>query len=237
MHTTIFSDLGLIEYRKACDLQEKLFEQVYQTKLKRLVDTNLNSLNFLLFCEHPHVYTLGKSGDTQNLLLNQLQMQAKGADYYRTDRGGDITYHGPGQIVGYPIIDMEYFKVSVKSYIYQIEEAIILALKEYGIKTSRLQGATGVWLEPENAGRARKICAIGVKISRFVTMHGFAFNVNTNLDYFNYINPCGFTDKSVTSLAKELGSEQDIALARQRVKSAFARVFQMSFNELKNTEL
>jgi lipoyl(octanoyl) transferase len=234
MRITRFSDIGLIDYKQAWDLQETLFQKVYETKQQRLTEPGTESLNYLLFCQHPHVYTLGKSGDENNLLLNHLQIQAKGASFHHTNRGGDITYHGPGQIVGYPILDMEYFGLSVKSYIHQIEEAVILTLSQYGLEASRLEGAIGVWLEPENARRARKICAIGVKTSRYVTMHGFAFNINTQLEYFNHINPCGFTDKSVTSLAKELGSEQDFALAEQRVKEAIAGVFQMSFTETNN---
>lgn len=237
MHTTVFSDLGLIDYKMAWDIQEGLFQKVYECKLARQSDADKESLNYLLFCEHPHVYTLGKSGDEQNLLINHLQIKAAGASFYRTNRGGDITYHGPGQIVGYPILDMEYFGVSVKSYIHQIEEAIILALSGYDIPASRLEGATGVWLEPENPRKARKICAIGVKTSRYVTMHGFAFNINTNLDYFNYINPCGFTDKNVTSLAKELGKEQDFSLAQKNVKEAFIKVFGMSLTNKNCKEL
>lgn len=237
MHTTIFCDLGAMDYMQAWQLQEKLFQKVYETKQQRQEVSGKESLNYLLFCEHPHVYTLGRSGDEHNLLINHIQMQAAGAAFYRTNRGGDITYHGPGQIVGYPIIDMEYFNLSVKAYINSIEEAIILALQHYGIEAARLDGATGVWLDPTHPLKARKICAIGVKTSRFVSMHGFAFNVNTNLGYFNYINPCGFTDKSVTSLEKELGSPQDFALAQLRVKQAFESVFSMRFTELKINEI
>ena len=164
----------------------------------------------LIFVEHPHVYTLGKSGSENNLLLDYIQLQAKEASFYRIDRGGDITYHGPGQIVGYPIFDLEVIKIGLKDYIYRLEEAIIRTVGEFGIQASRLEGGTGVWLDPEINGKARKICAIGVKASRYVTMHGFAFNVNTDLTYFNNINPCGFTDKGVTSLEKELGGMQDI---------------------------
>jgi len=237
MHTTVFCNLGEIDYMQAWQLQEKLFQAVYETKQQRQAGSGIESLNYLLFCEHPHVYTLGKSGDEHNLLINHIQMQAAGASFYRTNRGGDITYHGPGQIVGYPIIDMEYFGLSVRAYINSIEEAIIQALQPYGIEAGRLEGATGVWLDPTHPHKARKICAIGVKTSRYVSMHGFAFNVNTCLDYFNYIHPCGFTDKSVTSLEKELGFPQDFALAQLRVKQAFESVFSMKLSERNFSEL
>lgn len=166
--------------------------------------------NYLLFCEHPHVYTLGKSGSESNLLVDTIQLQAQDASFFKTNRGGDITYHGPGQIVGYPILNLELIVSGAREYIEKMEEAIILTLAHYGIRSERLDGATGVWLETNKPGRTRKICAIGVRTSHWVSMHGFAFNVNTNLRYFNYINPCGFTDKSVTSLSAEIGRPVDM---------------------------
>ena len=185
--------------------------------------------NYLLFCEHPHVYTLGKSGSAENLLIDTLKLKNINATYYKIDRGGDITYHGPGQIVGYPIIDMENFSLGVKDYIWKIEESIILTLAEYNIKAERLEGATGVWLDTNDNNKARKICAIGVRTSRFITMHGFAFNVNTDLSYFSHINPCGFIDKTVTSMEKELGSKQDFKAVQLKLKSNIAKVFGMDY--------
>ncbi len=183
----------------------------------------------LIFVEHPHVYTLGKSGSENNLLLDYIQLRAKDASFYRIDRGGDITYHGPGQIVGYPIFDLDMINIGLKEYIHRLEEVIILSIAEFGLTGSRLEGGTGVWLDPEVKGRARKICAIGVKASRYITMHGFAFNVNTDLSYFNHINPCGFTDKGVTSLEKELGKQQDIDYVRSIVKKNLQRVFDLEW--------
>lgn len=203
----IYQDLGLIPYAKAWDYQEKLFQEIIKTKTGT---DGKQGTNYLLFCEHSHVYTLGKSGSDNNLLLNEDALKKKGASFYRTNRGGDITYHGPGQIVGYPILDLENFGLGIRRYIEILEESIILLLKGYGIDSDRMEGASGVWLDIHDPLKARKICAIGVRSSRFVTMHGFAFNINTNLDFYNYINPCGFTDKGVTCMEKELGSEQDI---------------------------
>jgi len=203
----IYQDLGLIPYAEAWDYQEKLFQDILKAKTAK---DKLPGPNYLLFCEHPHVYTLGKSGSDTNLLLNQNALMKKGASFYRTNRGGDITYHGPGQIVGYPILDLENFGAGIRRYIEILEESIILLLKKYGVGSARMEGASGVWLDTHNPLKARKICAIGVRSSRYVTMHGFAFNINTNLDFYNYINPCGFTDKGVTSMEKELGSLQDI---------------------------
>ena len=181
----------------------------------------------LIFVEHPHVYTLGKSGSDKNLLLNFIQLQSKKASFYRIDRGGDITYHGPGQIVGYPIFDLEVIKIGLKDYIYRVEEAIIKTVNEFGLTASRLKGGTGVWIDPDISGKARKICAIGVRASRYITMHGFAFNVNTDLTYFNFINPCGFTDKGVTSLQKELGVMQNFENVKSRVKENMKEVFDL----------
>ncbi|MFZ4583262.1 MAG: lipoyl(octanoyl) transferase LipB [Paludibacter sp.] len=212
IHTT---DWGLIEYNEAWDKQEEIFKQTIQLKLE-----NKKTSNTLIFCEHPHVYTLGKSGDEHNMLLNYIQLQAADAQFVKTNRGGDITYHGPGQIVGYPIFDLANFNIGLKQYIFLIEEAIINTLKHYGIESTRLDGATGVWL---NVGTplCRKICAIGVRSSRFVTMHGFALNINTDLSYFKHINPCGFIDKGVTSLQNELNMEVNM----EEVKSILVNNF------------
>ncbi|MFO7617595.1 MAG: lipoyl(octanoyl) transferase LipB [Bacteroidales bacterium] len=209
--TIVYEDLGLMDYRQAWDYQAELFNgRVARKLLNREIGEEQQSWldNRLIFVEHPHVYTLGKSGNQNNLLINSDFLNKIQATYYHIDRGGDITYHGPGQIVGYPIFDLEHFGLHLKQYVYNLEEAIILTVRRYGISAGRLQGATGVWIEP-GTPRARKICAIGVKASRHVTMHGFAFNVNTNLAYFSHINPCGFLDKGVTSMANELGSDQD----------------------------
>jgi lipoyl(octanoyl) transferase len=222
-----FIDLGLIAYKEAWDFQETLFDEITNAKkeMSRIGSSWLTS-NYLLFCEHKHVYTLGKSGSEQNLLLNHIQLQAQDAEFFHIDRGGDITYHGPGQIVGYPILNLEYFVTGVRDYIYKLEEAVILLLKDYNIESVRLDGATGVWLETHTP-RARKICAIGVRTSRWVSMHGFAFNVNTDLRYFNHINPCGFTDKAVTSLEKETGTLLDMEEVKNKLKDKLAYVFDM----------
>jgi len=216
-----FQDIGLIDYQQAWDFQKEVYMKVLNNKINA---KGTDEENYLLFCEHPHVYTLGKSGSENNLLINQLQLQKKNATFIKTDRGGDITYHGPGQIVGYPILDLETLGIGVKEYVRRIEEAIIKTLKEFSITAERLEGATGVWLDTRTI-KARKICAIGVKISRSITMHGFAFNVNTDLGYFKFINPCGFTDKSVTSLEKELGGRQDIEKVKAVLKENFLEVF------------
>ena len=224
----IFEDLGLRDYKETWEYQEELFRGLMAVKLKNRSlppAEQENQVNRLLFVEHPHVYTLGRNGSDGNLLVNNIQLQAKDASFYRIDRGGDITYHGPGQIVGYPLLDLEKFGLTLKAYIERIEEVIILSLREYGIDAGRIEGATGVWIDGQDKAQVRKICAIGVKASRFITMHGFAFNINTDLDYFNYINPCGYTDKGVTSLAKELGEKQDIEKAKLVVKKNFGIVF------------
>ncbi|MBU2554823.1 MAG: lipoyl(octanoyl) transferase LipB [Bacteroidetes bacterium] len=223
-----YLDLGLIDYKIAWDEQEKLFNQIVEQKeLNRKAETPQPTSNYLVFCSHPHVYTLGKSGDTANLLINEDFLAARGATFYRINRGGDITYHGPGQIVGYPILDLDNFGVSIRSYIDQLEEVIIRTLAYYGIHGTRAEGATGVWLDTEHPAKARKICAIGVRTSHWVSMHGFAFNVNTNLDYFNYIVPCGIQGKGVTSLEKELGHPVEISEVQEKLKLAFAEVFGM----------
>ena len=225
-----FQDLGKREYKDTWDFQETIFKGLIDLKGKnaKLSEAEREETkNHLLFVEHPHVYTLGKSGSEENLLINMLEMQNIDATFVKTNRGGDITYHGPGQVVAYPIIDLENFGLGLKDYIHALEEVIILTLKDFGIEAGRLDGATGVWLDPDNKMRNRKICAIGVKSSRYVTMHGFAFNVNSNLDYFGYINPCGFTDKAVTSLEKELGAPQDFEGIKLKLKDNFAKVFGM----------
>lgn len=225
-----FQDLGLIDYQEAWDFQEVLFNEIVEQKTANrdlLQCDQITTSNHLLFCEHPHVYTLGKSGTEDNLLINSIQLQAKHAKFYKINRGGDITYHGPEQIVAYPIFDLDNFGIMVREYINKLEEVIILTLKEYSIKGERLEGATGVWLDVDKAGKTRKICAMGVRTSRWVTMHGFAFNINTDLNYFNYINPCGFTDKSVTSLEKELGEKQDVEEVKKKLRKNFEKVFEI----------
>lgn len=224
----IFEDLGLRDYKETWDYQEELFRNLMAVKLKNRSLSPAEQekqVNRLLFVEHPHVYTLGRNGSEKNLLVDHIQLQAKDASFYRIDRGGDITYHGPGQIVGYPLLDLEEFGLTLKTYIASIEEIIIRSLGIYGIEAGRMEGATGVWINGKDKGQSRKICAIGVKASRYITMHGFAFNINTDLDYFGYINPCGYTDKGVTSLAQELGEKQDFEKAKLVVKKNFERVF------------
>ena len=207
-----YQDWGLTEYNEAWAKQEAIFSDTIEKKMN-----GLPTENYLIFCEHPHVYTLGKSGDEHNLLLNLIQLQAKNASFVHSNRGGDITYLGQGQVVGYPIFDLANFALGLKQYIFKIEEAIILTLAGYDITTSRLDGSTGVWLDVGKP-TCRKICAIGVRSSHFVTMHGFALNVNTQLEYFNYINPCGFIDKGVTSMEKELGAPVDIEELKTRLR-------------------
>jgi lipoyl(octanoyl) transferase len=225
-----YEDIGLKDFKEIWDYQVKIFQNLVDNKKNTVPPgTVIREHGTLIFVEHPHVYTLGKSGSQNNLLLDYIQLQAKEASFYRIDRGGDITYHGPGQIVGYPIFDLEIIGISLKEYIHLLEEAVILTLSESGIRAGRLDGATGVWLDPGLQGKARKICAIGVKASRFITMHGFAFNVNTDLEYFNYINPCGFTDKGVTSVEKEKGSLQDIKTLKVMVRKNLQNVFDLDW--------
>jgi len=224
----IFEDIGIIDYKEAWDYQEKLFHEAISLKLNGKNNPNdQNSYNHqhLLFCEHPNVYTLGKNGMQANLLISEELIQKIGAKFYKINRGGDITYHGPGQIVGYPIFDIEAMRLGIREYIYMIEASIIDTLGEYGIESGRLAGATGVWIAPDGEN-TRKICAIGVKVSRYVTMHGFALNVNTNLDYFRYINPCGFVDKGVTSMEKELGYKQNF----EEIKIVLLKNIKKHFN-------
>jgi len=208
-----YTDWQLISYAEAWQKQTELFDELIRAKLAGEVYTN-----YLITCEHPHVYTLGKSGKEQNMLLGEEQLQKIGASLYHIDRGGDITYHGPGQIVCYPILNLEDYTLGLKEYIHVLEEAVINVCAHYGIIAGRLAGATGVWLDGDSK-RARKICAIGVRSSHFVTMHGLAFNVNTDLNYFHYINPCGFVDKGVTSLEKELNQKVDMEQTKSLLRS------------------
>tara|TARA_B100001113_G_scaffold346813_1_gene338260 strand:+ start:1294 stop:1989 length:696 start_codon:yes stop_codon:yes gene_type:complete len=222
-----FKDLGTIDYKKCWDFQESLFLEILNMKsINRKEGKKNPTNNYLIFCEHPHVYTLGKSGDKKNLLVNEEYLKKKGAGFYKINRGGDITYHGPGQIVGYPIFDLENFFTDIHKYLRFLEEAIILTLKEYGLNGERSKGETGVWLDPLN-NKARKICAFGVKSSRWVTMHGFALNVNSNLSYFNDIIPCGIKNKSVTSLNKELGKDINIEEVKKKLKAHLAALFNL----------
>jgi lipoyl(octanoyl) transferase len=223
-----YQNLESIAYKEAWDLQEKLFNEVVDAKQgNRQSDDPLPTPNFLLFCEHPHVYTLGKSGKESNLLINEEFLKSKGASLYRINRGGDITYHGPGQVVGYPILDLDNFGLSIKSYIFNLEEVIINTLQKFDIEASRSEGATGVWLDTDKPSLSRKICAIGVRTSHWVSMHGFALNVNTNLDYFDYIVPCGIQGKGVTSIQKELGKEISMSDVHHYLLASFEEVFVM----------
>lgn len=220
----------MIDYQAAWDEQERLFGETVQLKIanrKLPEEDQLPTPNYLLFCSHPHVYTLGKSGKPENLLLDQKGLAAKDAKYYKINRGGDITYHGPGQLVGYPILDLDNFFTDIHKYLRLLEEAVILTLAEYDITAGRIDGLTGVWLDHIAQQNPRKICALGVKSSRWVTMHGFAFNINTDLDYFNNIIPCGIDDKAVTSMQKELGHPLDEAEVAQKVKTHIAALFEM----------
>lgn len=227
---TKFIHLGLKDYKEAWDFQEGLFQRAVDQKIvnRKLPESEQQATeNHLIFCYHPHVFTLGKSGDENHLLANESFLKEKEASFYKINRGGDITYHGPGQIVGYPILDLDHFFTDIHKYLRLLEESVILTLKEYGIQAGRIDGLTGVWLDWEDTSKARKICALGVKSSRWVTMHGFAFNVNTNLEYFNYIVPCGIPDKAVTSLQKELGHEIDIEEVEKKLKRNLENTFQM----------
>ncbi len=217
-----FNDVGRKDYKECWDYQEKLLAEVVADKR---LSGKPSAKNHFLLVEHPHVYTLGKSGDEKNLLANAGFLKKIEATYYKINRGGDITYHGPGQIVGYPIIDLEYYKIGVREYIEKMEDAIIATIAEYGLEGSRKEGATGVWLNAEHKVRARKICAIGVRVSRYVTMHGFALNVNTDMRYFNYINPCGFTSYGVTSIQQELGKEIPMEEVKNILKEKFNQLF------------
>ncbi|MFL2575514.1 MAG: lipoyl(octanoyl) transferase LipB [Flavobacteriales bacterium] len=227
MQTAYFKDIGLIEYKEAWLFQEKFFNEILEIKSKnRNEGSEITTKNHLIFCEHPHVYTLGNSGNKENLLVNEEYLKSRGASFYKTNRGGDITYHGPGQIVGYPIFDLDNFFNDIGKYLRFLEEVIILTLKEYGLSGERSKGETGVWLDVGKP-TARKICAMGVKTSRWVSMHGFAFNLNTDLSYFENIIPCGINDKKVTSLEKEIGHKIDVDHAKSLIKSNLERVFDL----------
>ena len=249
MQEVFFKDLGRAEYKQVWDYQESLLQENVRikTELRRLTDhpegrltdhpdtveaRGLATSNYLLFVEHPPVYTLGKSGHMENVLIDEVHMKEKGIDFFQTNRGGDITFHGPGQIVGYPILDLERFYTDIGKYLRNLEEVIILVLKTYGIQGDRSQGETGVWIEPGVKGRERKICAIGVRCSRWITMHGFAFNVNTDLDYFGNIIPCGIQDKQVTSLEKELGRTLPMEEVKEEVRRRFEEVFNVELRRL-----
>ena len=226
----IIENLGLIDYKKAWDYQETLFSGIVDTKLGnrgKSPEDQIETNNYLLFCQHPHVYTLGKSGDTVNLLLDDTDLKAKGATFYHINRGGDITYHGPGQLVGYPIIDLDNFFTDIHKYLRLLEEAIIATCADFGLDAGRIDGLTGVWLDYKKTTNPRKICAIGVKSSRWVTMHGFAFNINTDLEYFDNIIPCGIKDKAVTSLSLELGEGVNFQEVEKKVLGHLAALFNM----------
>ena len=217
-----FEDLGLKDYKECWDYQETIHQQVVDDKL---ANKRSSDINRFLLVEHPHVYTLGKSGDEHNLLINGDFLKKIDAVYYKINRGGDITYHGPGQLVGYPIIDLENYKIGVKDFIFKMEQAIIQTIAEYGLEGSLKEGATGVWLDATIPAKSRKISAIGVRISRYVSMHGFALNVNTDMRYFNYINPCGFITYGVTSIEKELGRKIDIQEVKEIMKGKFNAIY------------
>jgi lipoyl(octanoyl) transferase len=228
--TVKFRDLGRMDYQEAWDFQEEIFAKTVALKIKNrsLPPAEQTATpNHLFFVEHPHVYTLGKSGKPENLLLDEVGLEKHHATYYKINRGGDITYHGPGQLVGYPILDLDNFFTDIHKYLRFLEEAIILTLADYGVPAGRIDGLTGVWLDHEKQINPRKICAMGVKSSRWVTMHGFAFNLNADLSYFGHIIPCGIDDKAVTSLHLELGRPVDESEAKERVKGHLKDLFEM----------
>lgn len=242
MQEVFFKDLGTIAYKDAWNYQEVLLQKNVQAKASAKSNVSHSSTgavfepdagthHHLLLCEHPPVYTLGKSGHAENVLISEADRCQKGIEYYQTNRGGDITFHGPGQIVGYPILDLEKYYTDIGKYLRNLEEVIIRALQHYGIKGERSPGETGVWIDPSVKGRERKICAMGVRCSRWVTMHGFALNVNTSLDYFNYIIPCGIANKQVTSVEKELGHNPGIASVKETLKICFEEVFDCTLIE------
>mgnify|MGYP006118951731 FL=1 len=233
--SVIFKDLGRINYKEAWDLQENIFSGVLNSKSEnrnRSDDNQVRTTDYLLFAEHNPVYTIGKSGDMKNLLANKNQLEELGIEFFKINRGGDITYHGPGQLVGYPILNLDHFFTDIHRYLRTLEDVIIDTLFDYGLKGGRISGETGVWLDPETPF-ARKICAMGVRASRWVTMHGWAFNINTDLKYFQHIIPCGITDKSVTSLNIELGKEIDMLDLKQKVKYHFEKRFEVSLSNFR----
>ena len=229
-----FEDLGLIDYKQCRDYQTKLFDATVQLKIqnRKFPDNSISTKNHLIFCEHPHVYTLGKSGDLKNLLIDGQKRKEKNISFYKINRGGDITYHGPGQLVVYPILDLDYFFSDIHKYLRLLEETVILTLQDYGVFGQRLEGFTGVWVDDKKE-TPRKICAIGVKCSRWVTMHGIGFNINSNLDYFKHIVPCGIEDKSVTSLQKETNQEIDMEELKLRFKKNFKNLFGINWIDKK----
>ena len=231
-HKVIFKDLGTIDYKEAWEYQEGLLKEMVAKKFANRglpEDEHLFTGNHLLFCEHPNVFTLGKSGDEKNLLLNETQLKERNIAYYKINRGGDITYHGPGQLVAYPILNLDYFFTDIHKYLRYLEEAVILTLADYGIKGERCTGLTGVWLDPDHPVKARKICAMGVRTSRWVTMHGLALNISPDLRYFSLIVPCGITDKAVTSMEQELKRKPDADEVKERLKRHIADVFEMEY--------
>jgi lipoyl(octanoyl) transferase len=232
MQQVIFKDLGIKPYKEIWDYQEQLLQQNVAIKTEQRNATNplnITTTNYLLFVEHTPVYTLGKNGNEDNVLITNQQLQDQQIDYFHINRGGDITFHGLQQIVGYPILDLDKFITDLGWYLRSLEEVIILTLREYGISASRSAGETGVWIDTHLPGKERKICAIGIKCSRWITMHGFAFNVNTNLDYFNNIVPCGIVNKQVTSLQKELGYTVNFDEVKHKVQQNFKQVFNVEF--------
>ena len=233
MQNVIFKDLGVIDYKEAWDYQEKLLQQNVSIKSAIRNDIALTGKpeteNYFLLCEHTPVYTMGKSGDMKNVLMSEAELEANNIQFFKTNRGGDITFHGPQQIVGYPILDLEKFYTDIGKYLRNLEEVIILTIAEYGIKGERSEGETGVWIEPGIKGKERKICAIGVRCSRWITMHGFALNVNTDLTYFDNIIPCGIANKQVTSTEKELGKKVDFEEIKEKIQYNFKKVFNAAF--------
>ena len=232
----IFKDLGIIDYQSAWDYQESLLQENLAIKSAARINSltippkALPTKNYFLFCEHTPVYTLGKSGSMDNVLMTTEELEERGIGFFKTNRGGDITFHGLQQIVGYPILDLEKFYTDIGKYLRNMEEAIILTIAEYGIAGERSKGETGVWIEPGIAGKERKIAAIGVRCSRWITMHGFALNVNTDLDYFNNIIPCGIQNKQVTSIKKETGGKVDYDEVKEKLKKNFEKVFDVELN-------
>jgi len=233
----IFEDLGIINYKTAWDYQEKLVKKNLDVKseARKAADTGilienrqLPTVNYLLFCEHPPVYTLGKSGHMENVLLSENELDEKEIEFFKTNRGGDITFHGLQQVVGYPILDLEKFYTDIGKYLRSLEEVIMLTIAEYGIKGERSKGETGVWIEPGKTGKERKICAMGIRCSRWITMHGFALNVNTDLSFFDNIIPCGIVNKQVTSIEKELGFKVDFEEVKEKIKKNFEIVFNVA---------
>jgi lipoyl(octanoyl) transferase len=233
MKSIRFYDLGLTDYKEAWAFQEKLFQESIQQKLQNHElppEQQIDIPNHFIFCEHPPVITLGTGGEEKNLLLSETLLKQNGIDFIRSNRGGDITYHGPGQIVGYPILDLDQWTTDIHQYMRTLEDVIIHTLAEYGITGGRIKDATGVWLDWDNPRKARKICAMGVRTSRWVTMHGFALNVSTNLEHFNFIVPCGINDKQVTSMQKELGNDIDKEEVKARILKNFSYFFKVEFS-------